>query len=413
MPLDPVRNPYTPGAGQTPALLTGRQQELMDFEARLQRLERQRAAQCTLLVGLRGVGKTVLLNRFAKQAAQRNWVVVEHEMNASGDLLATVARLSRTALLELAPPSSWKKAASRVREMLRSIEVSYKLAGLSVALPADDSDPPRPASGDAAHDLTELLLALGSAAREHERGVVMLFDELQFAAIEPLGALVAALHKVAQRTLPLTVVAAGLPQTRGILAEAASYSERMFETRTVGALNDTDARAALEEPARDEGVTIHEGALAEAVRFTEGYPFFLQVFGDHLWRLGSGNVVTEDDARRAGPLVRDWLDRGFFTFRTDRLPIAQRRYLRAMAELGPREQSSGDVAAVLGLASSAPVGQTRDALIRRGLIYSPRLGYAAFTVPQFDDYLRRHFEVEPHAPRKRKTQTDDLAGRGG
>lgn len=409
MPLDPVRNPYTPGAGQTPALLSGREQEVGDFEARLRRLERQRAAQCTLVVGLRGVGKTVLLNRFAQQSTQRDWVVVEHEMNASGDLLATVARLSRSALLELAPPGSWKKAASRVGEMLRSIEVSYKLAGLSVALPAHATTAPLPASGDAAHDLTELLLALGSAAREHERGVVMLFDELQFAATEPLGALVAGLHKVAQRTLPLTVAAAGLPQTRGILAEAASYSERMFETRTIGALSDSDARAALAEPARNEDVVISEGALREALRFTEGYPFFLQVFGDHLWRLGSGSVVSDDDAKRAGPLVRDWLDRGFFTFRTDRLPIAQRRYLRAMAELGPREQSSGDVAAVLGLASSAPVGQTREALIRRGLIYSPRLGYAAFTVPQFDDYLRRHFEVEPHSPRKRKARNGDVA----
>ncbi|WP_143028704.1 hypothetical protein [Quadrisphaera sp. DSM 44207] len=229
-----------------------------------------------------------------------------------------------------------------------------------------------------------------------------MFDELQFAASEALGAVVSALHKVAQRTLPLTMVAAGLPQTRGVLAEAASYSERMFETRTVERLVSADAMAALAEPARAEGVEMLSSALDEAVRFTDGHPFFLQVFGDHLWRTSEASPITLEDAIRVGPLVRDWLDRGFFTFRTDRLPDAQRRYLRAMAQLGPGEHSSGDIAAVLGLKSSAPVGQTRDALIRRGLVYSPRLGYAAFTVPQFDDYMRRHFELELHTPRPRR-----------
>lgn len=174
----------------------------------------------------------------------------------------------------------------------------------------------------------------------------------------------------------------------------------MFETRTVEALTPADAARALAEPAHEEGVELEAKALTLAVEFTEGYPFFLQVFGDHLWRLADQSPIKVDVAERARPLVRDWLDRGFFTFRTDRLPVAQRRYLRAMAELGPGEQSSGDIATELGAKSSASVGQTREALIRRGLIYSPRLGYAAFTVPQFEDYLRRHFELEPHEPRR-------------
>lgn len=407
MTLDPVANPYTPGAGQRPALLSGRDQELQDFRARLQRLERGRAAQCTLIVGLRGVGKTVLLNTFGQEAVRRNWVVVEHELSTRGDLLATLARVAHQALLELAPPGAWTRATRRTGAILRSMEISYQIAGLSVSLPKVGADDALPASGDPARDVTELLLALGSAAAEHERGVTLMFDELQFAPIEPLGALVAGLHKVAQRDLPLTIVAAGLPQTRGVLAEAATYSERMFETRTVGALAEADATRALAQPAAEEGVIIDDDALIEAVRFTEGYPFFLQVFGDHLWRLASGNRITADDALRAGPLVREWLDRGFFTFRTDRLPTAQRRYLRAMAELGSHEQASGDIATALGLSSSAPVGQTRDALIRRGLIYSPRLGYAAFTVPQFDDYLRRHFELEAHVPRRRAAENSD------
>lgn len=401
--LDAGANPYTPGAGQQPTFLSGRDQELTDFAARLTRLEKGRGAQCTLVVGLRGVGKTVLLNRFATVASRREWVVVDYELTAASNLLATVARLSRQALLELDPPSAWDKTAARAARLLKGMEITYSIAGLGMSLGAAAADESAEASGDPAHDLSELLVALGEAAAAKDRGVAMFFDELQFAATEPLGALVAGLHKVAQRNLPVTAIAAGLPQTRGVLAEAASYSERMFETRTVGPLSADDAARALAEPAREERVELEAGALAVAVQFTEGYPFFLQVFGDHLWRLADRSPISIDVAERARPLVRDWLDRGFFTFRTDRLPVAQRRYLRAMAELGPGEQSSGDVATQLGAKSSAAVGQTREALIRRGLIYSPRLGYAAFTVPQFDDYLRRHFELERHEPRRSRS----------
>ena len=404
MALDPVRNPYTPGAGQEPALLSGRDTELQDFTARLRRLETGRSAQCTLIVGLRGVGKTVLLNRFSREAWIRKWVVVDHELTASGDFFATVTRLARDALYEIAPPSRWQRAGHRVAAILASIEITYQIAGLSITSPgarADDAASIN-VSGDQARDLTELLLALGDAAQDHQRGVLFVLDELQFAPVAPLGALIAALHKVAQRNRPLTMVAAGLPQTRGVLAEAATYSERMFETRTVDALSQPDAEQALAEPARAEGVRIEPDALSAAFQFTDGYPFFLQVFGDHLWRVADRDVITMADAELAAPRVRDQLDRGFFTFRTDRLTAAQRRYLRAMAEVQAPEVSSGEIAASLGLESSAPVGQTRESLIRRGLIYSPRLGYASFTVPQFDDYLRRHFELEPHTPRRRR-----------
>lgn len=400
MAFDPVLNPYTPGAGQTPAVLSGRDAELARFEATLVRLEQGRPAQCPLVVGLRGVGKTVLLNQFARRAVQRDWVVVEHELTVSGDLFATTTRLVRDALLQVAPPSAWRSAARRAGALLRALEVTYGVAGLSISTSSLDDEPLAAASHDMARDLTDLVVALGNAAREHKRGVALLFDELQFAKTEPLGALVTALHKVAQRELPVTLVAAGLPQTRGVLAEAASYAERMFAPVEVGPLMGDDASRALAEPALREGVQYEQPALLAAVTFTEGYPFFLQVFGDHVWRLAQGNPVTMQDVQRIAPEVRTSLDRGFFVFRTDRLPVAQRRYLRAMAELGASEVASGDVAATLGMRSSAQAGQTRDALIRKGLIYSPRLGRAAFTVPQFDDYLRRHFELERHEPRQ-------------
>lgn len=394
-----MTNPYTPGAGQTPAVLTGRDDELARFETTLLRLERGRSAQCPLIVGRRGVGKTVLLNEFARRALARDWVVVEHELTPAGDLFSTTTRLVREALLQIAPVSAWKRGARRVSAFLESLELTYQIAGLRIG--TGDSDDAVVASSDVSRDLTELLVALGQAAAEHERGVALLLDELQFAQTPPLAALVNALHKVAQRQLPVTLVAAGLPQTRGVLAEAASYAERMFDPVEVGPLGDDDARRALAEPAEHEDVAFEEDALAAAVGFTQGYPYFLQVVGDHLWRMVSGSPVTLQDVERVQPLVTDHLDRGFFAFRTERLPIAQRRYLRAMAEARQDDVASGEIATILGMRSSAQAGQTRDALIRKGLIYSPRLGYAAFTVPQFDDHLRRHFELERHEPRRR------------
>lgn len=406
MGFDPVTNPYTPGAGQTPTVLTGRDQELARFEATLTRLAQGRPAPCPLVIGLRGVGKTVLLNEFARRAVVRDWVVVEHELTATGDLFATTTRLVRAALLQVAPPSAWRAAARRVSALLKSIEVSYSVAGLTVGPPVTEQDAAPPASMDMSRDLTDLLVALGEAGREHQRGIALLYDELHFASPAPLGALVTALHKLAQRDLPVTLVAAGLPQTRGVLAEAASYAERMFAPVEVGPLVEDDARRALAEPAEREGVRFTREALTAAVDFTDGYPFFLQVMGDHVWRHASSSPVRREDIDRIAPLVRDSLDRGFFVFRTDRLPVAQRRYLRAMAELGGTEVASGDVASVLGMRTSAQAGQTRDALIRKGLIYSPRLGRAAFTVPQFDDYLRRHFELEAHEPQRRAARDD-------
>ncbi len=404
MAFDPVRNPYTPGAGQKPPVLIGRDGELARFEAALVRLERGRPAQCQLLVGLRGVGKTVLLNEFGRRAVARDWVVVEYELTATSDLFASTARLAREALLQVAPPSRWRGAARRVAAVLGGLEASYSIGGLSISVGGNEERPEYVASLDMASDLTALLVALGEAARDAERGVALLFDELQFAASEPLGALIAALHKLAQRELPVTLVAAGLPQTRGVLAEAASYAERMFDALEVGPLQEEEAARALAEPAMEEGVEMEADAVAEVVRFTEGYPFFIQVFGDHLWRNTPRAPVTRADAVHIEPVVRESLDRGFFVFRTDKLAAAQRRYLRAMAEVGPGEVASGEVAAVLGMRTSAQAGQTREALIRKGLIYSPRLGYAAFTVPQFDRYLKRHFELEQHEPRSSRTR---------
>lgn len=401
--MEQLDNPYTPGAGRRPVALTGRDAEQRQFAATLARLRAERSAACLLLVGLRGVGKTVLLSRFARQALEAEWVVAEHEFDVRTDLLGTMVTLARSSLLQIAPPSLWRRAARGAASTLAGIQATYQLGGLTLSVSGDDERQGGAGdSGDMSRDLTDLLVSLGETAREHGTGVVFLFDELQFAAVEPLGALVAGLHKVAQRELPLTLVGAGLPQLRGVLAEAKSYAERLFDVVNIGPLTGAAAEDALAEPARRAGHSISPGAIDHVLAFTEGYPYFIQTYGDHLWRLAPGPDLTELDARVAESAVRAALDDGFFRFRTDRLTTRQRRYLRAMAEHGSGEVSSGDVATTLGMKSSAEVGRVRDELIKRGLIYSPRLGQAAFTVPQFDDYLRRRFELEQH-PSGRKT----------
>jgi len=397
--LTPELNPYTPGAGRRPTALAGRQIEQDSFSTTLRRLRNGPGASCLLVIGLRGVGKTVLLNRFARLALDQDWIVADHEFDSRTDLVATIATLARQALLEMAPPSTWQKAGKRTARALHGLKATYSLAGLTVSIGGSEAAEPGVAdSGDLSRDLTDLLVSLGEAARDRGTGVVLLFDELQFAQIEPLGALVAALHKVGQRELPLTLVGAGLPQLRGVLAEARSYSERLFSVIEVGPLSQDAAYEALVTPAVQAGADYDKDAVSAVLTFTEGYPYFLQAYGDHLWQEAAGPTFSLADVQRTEKTVRQALDNGFFRFRTDRLTPRQRRYLRAMAEHGSGEVSSGDVAATLGMTSSAPAGRVRDELIQKGLIYSPRLGRAAFTVPQFDDYLRRHFELEQHAP---------------
>lgn len=398
--MDATDNPYTPGAGLRPTALSGREIPQQQFLTTLRRLGRGQGSRCPLIVGLRGVGKTVLLSRFARIARDEGWIVAEHEVDPGTNLVQTVAALARESLLELDPPSRWDRAAARTATILRGLQVTYAFGGLNVSLGTPDDDEQAGRSGELSRDLTDLLVALGSAAAEHDTGVVFMFDELQFADPEPLGALIAAVHKVAQRDLPLTLVGAGLPQVRGVLAEAKSYAERLFEVIDVGRLVGADARDALEAPARSAGAEIAPEAVDHVLSFTDGYPYFLQAYGDHVWQLSDGPRISLEDAQAAESSVRKALDEGFFRFRTDRLTRPQQRYLRAMAELGGLEASSGDVATTLGMRSSAQAGQVREALIKKGLIYSPRLGHAAFTVPQFGGYMKRHFELEQHAPQR-------------
>jgi hypothetical protein len=400
--VDPRRNPYTPNAGARPPVLVGRDDQLETFELLLGRLADGYAEQSMIITGLRGVGKTVLLNEFRRRAEDVGWAVVEIEVSKHDDsaFRTIMAREVRRALFAIAPRAKWKATARRAAAALRSFSITLSAdGGLSAGLDVEAIEGLAD-SGMLEADLTDLFVALGEAAREHETGVVFLLDEIQFLSVAQLESLIAALHRSVQRSLPITLVAAGLPQIPELAGEAKSYSERLFKFPAIGRLGDVDARRALEDPARAQGVGFTSEATDLIVDYTEGYPYFIQEFGKAVWDLADGPDITVEDARTAIAVVEEKLDSSFFRVRLDRTTDLECAYLRAMAELGSEAQSAGDVASLLDR-TSQQCGPTRARLIDKGLLYTPTFGYAAFTVPKFDAFLKRTvpLTVPPKRPR--------------
>jgi hypothetical protein len=388
--VDPLRNPYTPNAGARPQALVGRDDQLASFDLLLARLTRGRTEQSMIITGLRGVGKTVLLGRFRAKAESARWVTIEIEASKHDDAAfrRDLALRLRTALLELSPKAQWSERLRRAASALRSFTVKVDDQGAWYATLEID-----PVDGLADHDdltldLTDVLVAVGEAASSHERGLVMLIDEIQFLTRAQLEALVAALHKVVQRELPVTLVGAGLPQIAELVGDAKSYAERLFKFPVIDVLDPADAREALRQPASDEDATFDDDALDRAVEITGGYPFFLQELGYAVWGVADGDRITLTDVDAAQPIYESKLDSSFFRVRLDRASTLQRAYLRAMAQLGPEPQRASDVAELMGR-TSPQVGPTRAELINMGLLYTPEHGDAAFTVPHFDRFMLR------------------------
>lgn len=388
--MDAVTNPYTPNAGAEPQTVVGRDDQLQSFDLLLQRLARGKTEQSMIITGLRGVGKTVLLGQFRTLALRSAWVVVEFEVSKHDDtqFRRDLASRLRTALLQLSPKAKWNEALHRAAGVLKSFTVQVDgrgtwQAGLDVDAAEGFGD-----HGDLALDLTDLLVAIGEAAADRGRGVVLLFDELQFLSTAQLEAVIEGLHKLVQRKLPITLVGAGLPQIPELAGDAKSYSERLFRFPSIGNLEPADARRALSEPAGDEGVSFEERALERAVEITGGYPYFLQELGYAVWDVAQESPVRAEDVEAALPIYESKLDASFFRVRLDRATEMQRAYLRAMAGLGPEPQKAADVAAVMGR-TSPQVAPTRAELINMGLLYTPEHGYAAFTVPHFDQFMLR------------------------
>ena len=399
-----LTNPYTPNAGAEPQAIVGRDDQLDSFDLLLARIEHGRTEQSMIITGLRGVGKTVLLGQFRTKALEHDWVVVEVEVSKhdENDFRRDMASRLRTALLELSPKARWTDRFKHAAGVLKSFTISMDptgswSAGFDVEAAEGYAD-----HANLAQDLTDVFLALGEAAREQERGIVLLLDEVQFLNKQQLEALIEALHKMVQRKLPITMVGAGLPQIAELAGDAKSYAERLFTFPQLGNLSDSDARSALLRPAESEGATFTGDALDAAVVITGGYPYFLQELGYAVWTVAEGPEITVDDVRAAAPAYESKLDASFFRVRLDRTTDLQRAYLRAMAQLGSAAQKASDVADLMGRASTN-LGPTRAELINMGLLYTPQHGYAAFTVPHFDRFLIRaipSLEVPRLKPRR-------------
>jgi hypothetical protein len=391
--MDPRRNPYTPNAGAPPPALVGRDAQLEGFEILLERLVRGHAEQSMLITGLRGVGKTVLLGAFESRARAAGWVTVTAEVTKNEPFGPRMGTMVRRALFQVAPKASWTEKVRRAAGVLKSFSVTVSSDG-SVSAGIDiDPVEGQADSGNLSDDLTDLLVALGEAARERETGVAFLIDEVQFLRATEFEALIAGLHRTVQRQLPITLVGAGLPQLPRLAGEAKSYAERLFKFPRIGQLSPPEAEAALAEPAAELGVTFDPGAIEVILDYTEGYPYFIQEYGKIVWDVApEGEPIGRGVAEEAQRAVEAMLDESFFRVRAERTTELELEYLRAMAELGAGEQTAGDVAVVMNR-TSEQLGATRARLIAKGLVYTTSHGRGAFTVPQFDRYMRRNYPL--------------------
>jgi hypothetical protein len=341
------------------------------------------------MVGLRGVGKTVLLTRIAQQTEARGIVTVTLEAPEARSLPALLIPSVRSALLKLdriaAAGNLAKKALRALGGFVGAMKLKYNDIEFGLDLGAE---PGVADSGDLEHDLLDLFVELGNAAKEKQTSVVLFIDELQYVAEDELASLITALHHCAQVQLPIALIGAGLPQLVGRAGRAKSYAERLFEYPEIGPLKEVAAKKALVAPAEKLGVHYEEDALTEILRRTEAYPYFLQEWGKHSWACAKTSPITYGDAVSATGLAIVDLDASFFRVRFDRLTPAEKRYLRAMAELGAGPHRSGDIAHLLGKEVQA-VAPTRATLIGKGMIYSPSHGDNSFTVPLFDGYMKR------------------------
>lgn len=387
--MDPVRNPYAPGAGTPPPELAGRDDLLGQVAVAIERLRRGLPAKSVLMIGLRGVGKTVLLDRMRDNAEATGVHTVRIEAPEGRSLPALLAPQLRQALLRLSGQQKAKELAQRALRALAGFAKSLKVKYDDIEVGLDfDPEPGLADNGDLEHDLQALLEAAGDTARSAETALVMFIDELQYVKEEELAALITALHRAGQRRLPVALVGAGLPQLPGRMGRAKSYAERLFDFREVGPLNYAAARLAITKPAQAQGVLFAEPAVDTIVRKTQGYPYFLQEWGKHTWDQAAQSPIRVQDVDTASAVTVAALDDSFFRVRVDRLTPSEKRYLRAMAELGPGPHRSGDVADALGKKVTT-LGPIRSKLIEKGMVWSPSHGDTAFTVPLFDEFMKR------------------------
>jgi hypothetical protein len=383
--MDEFTNPFRPGAGTSPPALLGRDELIAQFSMTVRRAITGRPGKSLMPIGLRGVGKTVLLNRFTEIADQEGFAVGFIEAPESGDFRALLATRLRKILLAY----DNKRKTAKVLKALRVLKTfSLQLPDGSKISIGVDALAGSADSGNLSDDVTDLLVATGEAAKERDSGVLLAVDEVQYLSEAELAALITAIHRTTQRDLPVVLVGAGLPQLPGIAGDAKSYAERLFEFPLIGSLGGDDARAAIRVPAAEKGVDFADEAIEAIIERAHGYPYFLQEWGYHVWNAANESPVVREVVDHVTPRVVSHLDENFFLVRFDRLTPAEKKYLRAMAELGPGPHRSGDIAGQLGVKVES-VAPRRSGLISKGMVYSPAHGDTAFTVPLFDQFLRR------------------------
>lgn len=386
--MDPIYNPFSPGAGTPPPELAGRDEIRKQVHVAIERIRIRRSSKSLLMIGLRGVGKTVLLDRMRLDAEAAGHYTVRIEAPEMRSLPGILAPQLRQALLKI---SRIEKAKDRSKRALQALagfaKLKLKYEDLEVSLDFEP-EPGLADNGDLESDLQDLIVAIGEAAQAADSTLLLFIDELQYVPEAQLGHLVTALHKAAQLMLPVTLIGAGLPQLTGQMGKAKSYAERLFDFPFIGALPPDKAREALSKPVATEHVAFEADALDYIIQKTEGYPYFLQEWGKHAWDVAKESPISLNDCEQASNTAIAALDASFFRVRFDRLTPSEKHYLRAMSELGGGPHRTGDVADILQRTSQS-LAPTRAKLIEKGMIWSPNHGSTAFTVPLFDQYMHR------------------------
>ena len=387
--MDPVRNPFAPGAGSQPPELAGRRAIVEDAQVALSRVIQGRTSQSQILLGLRGVGKTVLLNKIEAQAQDVGYITSFIEAPEDRPLPELLYPRLQQVLRKLSVVEGAKTKAVAALGALKSFASTFKVSMGDVSIPYEP-EVGTADSGDLEADLAELFLLVGQAAKDAGKGWALLIDEVQYLSGKDLSALIVALHRVAQKNLPIIFFGAGLPQLAAMAGDAKSYAERLFTYPLVDALDAVSAQHAIRQPVEDEEEAIEEQAVVAIVQHTKGYPYFLQEWGFQAWNHAQGSSITPADVDTATTAAMRRLDEGFFNVRLERLTPKEREYVFAMASLGSGPYRSNDVAHCLGDTTQS-LGPCRAKIISKGMIFSPAHGDIAFTVPMFDEFLRRKF----------------------
>lgn len=389
MDLNPLKNPFSPGAGTPPYELVGREGVIEQCEILIERILRGRPEKSMLLTGLRGVGKTVLLNRMESLAENAGYQTIQLEAHEGKLLSELLAPQVRKLLYKLNRIEGAKSKFRRALGVLKSFVGSIKVSTGDIEIGLDiDPEAGAADSGDIEIDLPDLLVALAEVAQDRKTAVGIFIDEVQYFTERELSALIMGMHKMQQRQLPLIFIGAGLPILPRLAGESKSYAERLFDFPKIGPLSKEDAMKAIREPILDEGAEIRKNALNQMAELTQGYPYFIQEWGYQTWRRAERSPITIKDVNQTTEHIEKRLDENFFRVRFDRLTPSEKKFLRAMAELGVGPYRIGDIADCLKVKVGA-LSPRRAKLINKGMIYSPKYGDLEFTVPLFEEFMIR------------------------